>query len=887
MENRCLRLLLATLFLICFFYSKAQTYQWAKGMTPNLGGQTVDMIVDSYGRSISTGYFSGTGDFDPGTGTFTMSSALLEDVFVLRLDENGAFVWAKRVGGTGTDKPIAMAFDNVGNMYICGQYQSVVDFDPGTGVHNLDAGSSGGYRYFVLKLSYAGDFVSVVDFANIINGMDVDASGNVLLTGSFFGSAQFGSQTITGQSSTCYVVKLNSNLSVTWARAMGGPGSQDQGLAIDIDKSGNVYTAGLFNQTADFDPGAGTSTLDAGTGKAFFISKLNSSGNYVWAQPITEVAGLSPEISNIIADDSGRVFFCGNFSGTVDFDPGTGVANLTGPTSTTGFMACWSAAGTYNWAGRFAGTGTVKPYDLTLDRLGRVYMAGTFYATADFDPGPGVASYNATTTNLFVVKLNQFGTFQMAFAIRNNSSNAANTIAVDYSQNVFIGGSYLSTTDFDPSTNTAYLGGSSSVTLPFLAKYSTCTVPPKPSNPVCPSNACFGQTYTITTPAVAGATAYDWTLPTGTSITGPSTGNSIQLYVSNSANTGNNYIIVAAINDCGVGLPSNPGYFNGVYPPTLSITSTAVHDSICEGYGVTLTASGANSYSWNNGVQNGSVFYPTSTQTYTVTGTTTGCTSTKSRIVYVKPKPILSIQSTPGISLCQGTPLTLTASGAATYTWTGGVINGQPFVPTQSQTYSVSGVSSEGCPSLNPSSVSVAITLTFPPTIINQPMNQNVASGADVVFTATFQDPATLLFQWQKDEGSGFQNISNVAPYSNATTTALNISGVSVAMDGFQYRCIAFHSGCSDTTNPAILNVATSSIVNYYRPELQVFPNPAKESIHLKGITSGSVEIYSIEGKKVHDQSLFGSDVVSLSDLQPGMYWLEVNGSRYRFIKEE
>jgi gliding motility-associated-like protein len=120
--------------------------------------------------------------------------------------------------------------------------------------------------------------------------------------------------------------------------------------------------------------------------------------------------------------------------------------------------------------------------------------------------------------------------------------------------------------------------------------------------------------------------------------------------------------------------------------------------SICPGDAATLNASGAETYVWNFGVVDGVPFNPATTQTYTVTGTDiNGCTDTDQLVVTVNPNPV--VQAGADITICDGETATLNGSGAQSYAWTGGVVNGVPFTPAiiGTNTYTVTGTSSLGC----------------------------------------------------------------------------------------------------------------------------------------------------------------------------------------------
>jgi hypothetical protein len=308
--------------------------------------------------------------------------------------QSTAFQWAKQMGGIGGDVGYAVSTDAQGNVYTTGYFSNTSDFDPGPGTYTLSV--SGHTEMFISKL---------------------DASGNFLWAKQFAGSAT------------------------------------NYGKAIKVDALGNIYTTGYYSGVIDLDPNAGTYTLSANA-PAMFISKLDASGNFVWAKQFVGVSsttlGLSLEI-----DALGNVYTTGNFNGPVDFDPGAGTYILTmSGIRTHAFISKLDAAGNFVWAKQLGGEVTVNGYSIISDAQSNIYVSGSFVGAADFDPGAGTFSLTTSTlgqSDVFVSKLDASGNFIWAKGIGGvNLFDEALAMTVDLSGNVYTTGYYTGTADFDP-----------------------------------------------------------------------------------------------------------------------------------------------------------------------------------------------------------------------------------------------------------------------------------------------------------------------------------------------------------------------------------------------------------------------------------------------------
>ncbi len=119
----------------------------------------------------------------------------------------------------------------------------------------------------------------------------------------------------------------------------------DEGNSVILDASGNIYVTGFFEGTADLDPKVGIFNLPSAGGKDIFVSKLDATGNFLWAK---NMGGTSDDLANSVAvDTSGNVYTIGAFEGTAYFDPGAGIYNLISSGITDIFISKLNASGTF------------------------------------------------------------------------------------------------------------------------------------------------------------------------------------------------------------------------------------------------------------------------------------------------------------------------------------------------------------------------------------------------------------------------------------------------------------------------------------------------------------------------------------------------------------
>jgi uncharacterized repeat protein (TIGR01451 family) len=358
------------------------------------------IAVDPAGNVLIGGAFSGNADFDPGPGTFWVDSSGLDDMFLLKLDPAGNFVWAMTAGDNLNDRLYALYVDPAGNIYAGGLYGDSVDFDAGPGVDLLV--SPGASRGFVMKLDASGNH----KWAKGISGgtssfvktiMDTDGS-EIFVSGFTSGLSDFDpGPGVVNEDGPFFFEEIDTAGNLAWVKGIAASASNTSG--IDADK--HHYYAGSFFGTADFDPGPGTFNMSTTGSADCYILKTDSLGNFVWAKSLNDVTEFG-----IIADDAGNSYVTGWFTDTVDFDPGPGIYNLY-TSYMNQFVLKLDPMGNFVWIYSASGTGSTGN-DFAFMPNGDLLTCGFYSTGTDFDPGPGTYLLPAGTVSAgYVLKFTE------------------------------------------------------------------------------------------------------------------------------------------------------------------------------------------------------------------------------------------------------------------------------------------------------------------------------------------------------------------------------------------------------------------------------------------------------------------------------------------------
>jgi hypothetical protein len=841
---------------------------WARNFS-GLDEEVANSIrVDASGNVYTTGYFTGTTDFDPGPGTYNLTSVIqdLYDIFVCKLNASGNFMWAYKTGAATHDIGFSIAVDGSGNVYTTGYFNGTVDFDPGAGTFNLTA--TGGSDIFITK---------------------TDGSANFI-----------------------------------WAKQLSGT-SSESAASIAVDAASNVYTIGNFNSTVDFDPGPGTFNLTASSNQ-IFISKLDALGNFVWAKQYTG----SPSTGNsITVDGAGSIYTTGQFYGTVDFDPGPGTSNLTA-TIWDVFISRIDASGNFAWAKQIGGSSSESGNSIAVDGSGNIYTTGIFYATADFDPDGGV--FNITPFAYPEMFLQKMGpcTSLAATAIPSGSTIVCtNTTGNLYSVPLVSGATSYTWTA--PTGATISSGqGTTSVSINFgstvvsgnicvyasnscgNSSISCKAITVVTANPTTPTSIT-GSTISCANsnavpyscPLISDASSYNWTVPSNATIASGQGTNSITVNFNSSFTSGS--IKVQSVNCFGVssfksltvrGKPSTPGVITG--------QSTAVCAGT-NGVAYSIAAvTGAATYTWTAPL-NGTIATGQGTTNVTVNYSGTFTSGTLSVTAgntcgtsAAKTLAISSLAATPGTmtgqvnGVCAGTngvPYSIAAvTGASSYLWTAPpnatIASGQgttAVTVNYSATFTTGTLSVKSvnaCGMSGSRNVTVKSVPSAPGTITGAA--SVCANQSGVPFSITAITGATT-YNWVVPAGATVASGQGTTSITvNFGTTAGSVKVRSGNGCGFSaYKTKTVSIVCRD----AEMDLSIKGIT--------LFPNPFTHEFTLLSESNlSAINIYDISGRLLETHSTISADheIKCGSSLSNGIYFAEIiiSGERkiVKLIKE-
>lgn len=449
-------------------YNSSGNLIWATYLEGEGESEAFKIVTDAAGDVYVAGEFEMAPlDFNlasPGTNTLAPAE---KDIFLLKYTANGAFSWVRAIGSPSATMR----------------------------VENLKVNSAG---EVVMGGTYFQEFGSPVNFN----------PANPSYTLPSFGNTQV------------YFAKYSSSGALVFAEQIGGPYAES-GWGMDLDASDNIYVCGSFKDTIYFGGAPITNSL-VGFGQGYqdmYTAKYSSGGTFIWGKAIGgtgDDGGYRLKVMN----NNEFVIAGYMYSPTMDADPSlTAATNLTLVNTYNEFdnllLKYSTSTGNLIWGKNTGGNGMFLPYILNSDNHGNIYLGGSFEGEVDFDFDATVQSYTSTViTNrdICFAKYNPNGNFIFNYQFGGGiTSHEAYQACITSSNEIILGGGYSDVVDFDPSsaTNTLNPIGDRDI---FFNKYTQCIGPDTPTLSVTSTTICANTTATlsITGGTLNSAVAWVW-----------------------------------------------------------------------------------------------------------------------------------------------------------------------------------------------------------------------------------------------------------------------------------------------------------------------------------------------------------------------------------------
>lgn len=303
--------------------SSTGTAVWAKSFGTAEYEEANSVALDASGNIVIGGFFGA--EMTVGSATLSFKGAI--DLWLAKLDPTGAPLWAVAGGGTMEDAINSLALDSTGNIFAAGVFHKSAVVT-GTGSTSATLATTGSYDVVLLKLDGTGKILwsktSTSTSEAYGYGVAVDAAGNAITTGWYYGTFNLGGKQVSASSApsddNVFVAKHDPSGNLSWLVSSTNT-SGDLGQGVAVDASGNALVAGGFEGSLKF--GALPALTSAG-GRDAFVVKLNASdGSALWAARAGSADAKTEQATAAVADSSGNLYVTGRFAGTASFDYGT------------------------------------------------------------------------------------------------------------------------------------------------------------------------------------------------------------------------------------------------------------------------------------------------------------------------------------------------------------------------------------------------------------------------------------------------------------------------------------------------------------------------------------------------------------------------------------
>lgn len=397
-------------------YSSMGALKWVKQFSGTGTSGIYAIKSDQQKNIILTGSYTGTVDFNPSGSTNNLTSTNNSvDIFIAKYDSLGNYLWAIGFGASNLDYGTSVDIDKDDNIFVSGNFTGTVDFNPLGTPTTLTASNTNSYfaKYTPNGLL---QFVKHLDgnLGNNAQKLIISNQNNLYLVGDFLGSIDLdpSANTLIKTSNggrDFYIAKYSLLGDLLWANSIGGLGDEYI-TTMGIDRNDNIIVGGVFSNTVDFDPGAGTQTMTVTNSPVFdiFIAKYDSLGNLIF---VNAIAGNNDKyLTALEVLPSGNIVGTGTFTYSINCNTSGTPLNLTaaGSGTTDIFVVKYHNKGSLLWAFKQGNALDEESPRLAIDKQQSILLSGKYKFIMDFDPGPGVANQTSIGGfDVFIQKLSQ------------------------------------------------------------------------------------------------------------------------------------------------------------------------------------------------------------------------------------------------------------------------------------------------------------------------------------------------------------------------------------------------------------------------------------------------------------------------------------------------
>lgn len=786
--------------------------------------------------------------------------------------------WGYAMGGTSSEEGNSIATDAAGNIYTAGHFAGTADLEPGSGVTNFTAG--GRSDIFITKTDPFGNWIWTKIFTgtsgyNSVRQIAVDANG-IYAGGRFEDTVDFDpgpkvKQLVSNGKADAYMLKLDLNGNLEWVHSFGAQ-HFDNLNAVDVDQYGNSYFAGVYRDTIYLDSNGVNKRITSAFNDGIIV-KYSPNGSLIWAKTISGPS--SDYIYGIRISDKGNIYFTGNATGAVDFDPDTSVFSHRGSGNNYHYVCKWDSTGKFNWVKSISAQSGAFGYAIDVDDKENVYTTGMYKNTLFADTGSGMKSYSGIGDyDIYIMKRRANGEHAWVKTFGGTGYDRAYDVKVGQNGDVYCTGYFADTVDFDPGAVVHKVGVQNRYDFMINRLDSTGKFKKVYHFPCSSSN--YGKQLVIQKNGLLAVGNFfgtmDFDPSPATDNRRASGGDIFTLKLSSCKSV----LVIDKVTACkpftwidgktytssntsATFLTSTSQGCDSVI--RLNLTMNQINKSVTRSQSaLTANATGA-SYQWINcdsanvAISGATMqsFTPTASGNYAVVINNGTCTDTSDCITFC-----IALDT----SVTTGKNQLLANATVDTYQWLNCDLGNTPvsgatkasFTPTKSGNYAVV-VSNNLCAD---TSSCYWVCKSFDTTVTVK--SGSISSGQ-----------SGAKYQWINcDNGN---TLVQGATQQDYTPT-----------ESGNYAVVLSDSACSDTSScKYVTAVGVESLSKIYGQKLSIYPNPTKGKVSIELNYSEDnlkVELFSINGQKLLSKSLMNTSLIELNLDQPtGIYMLHVTNS--------